>query len=44
MLNTFTQPVYGAVDDAYPAFVKADKYIKALGLKGITLQIPSEPI
>jgi hypothetical protein len=29
------------VDDAYPAFVKADKYIKALGLKGITLQIPS---
>lgn len=41
MLNTFAQPVYGAVDDAYPAFVKADKYIKALGLKGITLQIPS---
>jgi hypothetical protein len=40
MIDTFTQPVYGAADDAYPAFVKADKHIKALNLKGVTLQIP----
>lgn len=40
MISVSTQPAMNAVDDTYPAWLAADKYIAAKGYSGITLQVP----